>query len=653
MRTGKKPIFKGYFPFGAPAWAWRPRKVKSDAKSIPGIYVGRHPATKSHQIYVKTTTGRQLKLASYHITIDTAVPVGAYQLKPPIDDLELSSTEPCITPENIHDETDLPDSTLDEEEQQVFNTQTKQTTYYCKQQAMRSPYKHLFTNSEDEEIGYFIRNKILIPIKRRDIRRHEHIHKTTALWYPKFDETGTAYKGKLRLVFSSSHQVRGIHYTLKSSHAPKWTSLLIHIGIQPDEPTTCITQLADIKKAYIQATNKTPTGQRIIVTLPRDLQQHDDKGLPYYYILTKPLYGKVDAGLLWQQTLFEFLESIGYKASTLEPTLFVKNKLRIIIWTDDILIRGPELDSQEFIVDLDKRFPGITHNKSTWFLGHELRRLPNGTHTLSCHRKIDEALQRFDLVQANKKDTPMAINTNNTTLTSTQSPLADITQYQQLQGTLTYIATTSRPDIAYAVSQTGQAASQPTQAHAKAQKRILQYLNKTKDYQIRFHEQPQHMANIVTAYTDASFQCNSKLRSQTGWIIFMNNGPIAWNSSTQKTIACSTQEAEILAAHDCTKMIIYIRNVLEDIGYKQTNPTIIYCDNTAAIEFYESGLKTKRNMHIQRDVHFQQQEIANGTIIPKYINTADNIADQLTKALAKSRHQQHTDRIIDTGTTER
>eukprot|EP00041_Stephanoeca_diplocostata_P015906 m.306915 g.306915 ORF g.306915 m.306915 type:complete len:742 (-) comp20191_c1_seq64:343-2568(-) len=519
----------------------------------------------------------------------------------------------------------------------------------------------LFEDCYDDEIGYFLRNKVLLPITREQLQPDDYIHRTTALYTPKFNDKGIAYKGKLRLVFSSKHQVKGQHYLYKSSHSPKWPAILLHNAIQPTNPTSIITTIIDIKKAYIQATPmEPPNRQRTIINLPRDLRQYDSHGQPFLYILTKPLYGQVDAGLQWQRTLFQYLKSQQWQQSITEPTIFTRknttekhtDNARIIIHTDDIHIRATATETKLILTQLNTRFPGITTNTSNWYLGHEFTRHPDGSHSISSSRKILSALQRFNLQDANTKQIPITPKTPTKEIPPTSNDPTDKTEYQQLQGTLNYIAMTTRPDISYAVSQTSQAQQQPTVFHSNLQKRILKYLKGTTTLKIHYKISTSPTTNTLIAFADASFQSNTQSRSHTGWIIFFNGAPIAWSSSIQKTIASSTQEAEIIACHSCIKTIIYLRNLLYDLGYPQQHPTQLFCDNTAAIEYYETGLRTKRNQHIDRNIHHLQQQAANKSIILKHINSAANIADLLTKALPAPTFTKHLYNIINSTTLQ-
>ena len=62
----------------------------------------------------------------------------------------------------------------------------------------------------------------------------------------------------------------------------------------------------------------------------------------------------------------------------------------------------------------------------------------------------------------------------------------DITLYQSLIGCINYLATQTRPDIAYAASVLSRFLVNPLPAYIKAAKRVLQYLKGTIDFSITY-----------------------------------------------------------------------------------------------------------------------------------------------------------------------
>ena len=79
---------------------------------------------------------------------------------------------------------------------------------------------------------------------------------------------------------------------------------------------------------------------------------------------------------------------------------------------------------------------------------------------------------------------------------------------------------------------------------------------------------------------------------------------------------------------------IWIRSLLDGIGFKQIEPTTINCDNNSAINLSEDPSLHPHVKHIDIKYHFIRERVQLNEINVSYINTKDNIADAFTKALA-------------------
>jgi hypothetical protein len=62
-----------------------------------------------------------------------------------------------------------------------------------------------------------------------------------------------------------------------------------------------------------------------------------------------------------------------------------------------------------------------------------------------------------------------------------------------------------------------------------------------------------------------------------------NTGVFHARSQKQKMVTLSSTEAEVYAAIECTKDIIFFRDLLKEIGYEQLAPTTLHVDNKSAI----------------------------------------------------------------------
>jgi hypothetical protein len=106
---------------------------------------------------------------------------------------------------------------------------------------------------------------------------------------------------------------------------------------------------------------------------------------------------------------------------------------------------------------------------------------------------------------------------------------------------------------------------------------------------------------------------------------------VHWTSKKQGCVTLSTAEAECVAASSCAQDVIWLRGVLCDLNYQQREPTVIFQDNTAAIK-WSSG-SSRRAKHIYLKVCFVHEVVSMKQAILKYLPTAEQVADILTKPL--------------------
>ena len=89
----------------------------------------------------------------------------------------------------------------------------------------------------------------------------------------------------------------------------------------------------------------------------------------------------------------------------------------------------------------------------------------------------------------------------------------------------------------------------------------------------------------LDGYADANWGNSESRRSTTGILARYNKSAVLWRSKLQKTISLSTAEDEYYAASEMAIEIIYLRNLLHNMGFKPDDDTPVYEDNTACIEW--------------------------------------------------------------------
>jgi hypothetical protein len=101
-------------------------------------------------------------------------------------------------------------------------------------------------------------------------------------------------------------------------------------------------------------------------------------------------------------------------------------------------------------------------------------------------------------------------------------------------------------------------------------------------------------------------------------VTYLNGAPIAWSSRKQKSLANSTGEAEVKAAHGGSKEGVYLCNVIQELGFKQ-KPMPFYEDNSAALQCIQDSYVRGRMKHIDITYQVVKEYAEQGYIAPEKV----------------------------------
>jgi hypothetical protein len=199
-----------------------------------------------------------------------------------------------------------------------------------------------------------------------------------------------------------------------------------------------------------------------------------------------------------------------------------------------------------------------------------------------------------------------------------------------------YASLGTRVDVAFALSQVSRFSANPGATHWEAVKRVIRYLNGTKGWSLTFQGDK---SLTLQAYSDADFNtCPDTSKSNSGQVFLLAGAAVEWKSKKQPIVAQSTTEAEYVAMADATRNIMWLRELMEELGEPQEGPTVLKCDNMSAIALANDPVHHERTKHIRRRFHFIRDAIQEGTVKLEFCPTEDMLADGLTKPLPKARH---------------
>jgi hypothetical protein len=145
---------------------------------------------------------------------------------------------------------------------------------------------------------------------------------------------------------------------------------------------------------------------------------------------------------------------------------------------------------------------------------------------------------------------------------------------------------------------------------------------------------------VPLGFCDASFAADQDDRKSTsGYIFFLSNGPISWQSVKQSTVALSTMEAEYIALSEAAKEAKFLRHLLSTISTTIVGPTLIKTDSQAALDHVKNNIRHARTKHIDTRHHFIRSIYTTGEIDMEHIPSHAQAADVLTKALGRIKHE--------------
>ena len=213
--------------------------------------------------------------------------------------------------------------------------------------------------------------------------------------------------------------------------------------------------------------------------------------------------------------------------------------------------------------------------------------------------------------------------------------------YASSVGSLMYAQVCTHPDIAFAVNALGRYLSNPGLNHWKAVKKVMRYLQGTKDYMLTYKRSSQLE---VTGYSDSDFVgCPDDRKSTSGFIFMMEGGAVSWKSVKQTLTATSTMEAEYVACYEAIcqamwlKKLIFGFHIVESIS----KPLVIYCNNTAAVHFSQNNRSATRSKHFDIKYLFVREKVREFQTRIEYTATEHMLADPLTKGLPIGVYQRH------------
>ncbi|XP_068466314.1 uncharacterized mitochondrial protein AtMg00810-like [Phaseolus vulgaris] len=208
---------------------------------------------------------------------------------------------------------------------------------------------------------------------------------------------------------------------------------------------------------------------------------------------------------------------------------------------------------EAFVEIMKSEFEMSMLGEMNYFLGLQVKQLNDGIF-------INQAKYCKELLRKFKMDQCKAINTPISTSCQLDQDYAgksvDQSKYRVLIGFLLYL-TVTKPDIMFDVCLCARYQSDPKESHYNATKRILKYLQGTKDVGLWYSN---NVSLNLTGFSDSDFTgCKIDRKSISGTCHMLGSSLISWHCKKQACVALSTAEAEYIAAESCCAQTLWLR----------------------------------------------------------------------------------------------
>jgi hypothetical protein len=447
-------------------------------------------------------------------------------------------------------------------------------------------------------------------------------------------------KFRSRLVACGYSQIPGFDYDETFAPTAKYKSLCIIFHLAA--VFRWLLKGMDVANAYVEA----EIDKLIHMKLPKELFC-DSEGNPVIVELLKSLYGLKQAGELWNRLLNKQFCDLGYQRLAHDQCVYIKrdsSKLTvtiIVVYVDDVLFIGNDDVEITRILDyLADQFTKITDEATiSKYVGIDIvRDVDNQTIYLS------QKLYTDQYVSSNVSDhTPIKLIPMPETVDYQTKGDGSLPPILDKVGKLRYLADRTRPDLLTAVGILGSGATLPSVNHLRGVDHIGRYLKGTSDERIQLGGTDDEIK--LFGYCDASHLPHGDSKPRLGYCFFLNkqSGTVHARSFKGKTVSHSSCESEISAIDETIRQAVWMRGFLAELGFPQPEPTIIYTDSLSAKTLIDSFNIGNNSAHLVMRLNYLHEMVENGTILLKYIDTLNQVADILTKLLPLHSHQHFTD----------
>ena len=217
----------------------------------------------------------------------------------------------------------------------------------------------------------------------------------------------------------------------------------------------------------------------------------------------------------------------------------------------------------------------------------------------------------------------------------------EIHLYQWKIGSILYVITITRPDLACTASKLSEFLQNSSPHYLAVTDQAIFYLYSTKTLTIEFSADVNEQ-KIFVAASNAAFVNDTATRwSFEDYIFKLFEDAIDWHVTKQKMITTFTTEIELLVLIHAVKKIYWWKCLFRSIQLDSDHEAAVSCDNQQMINFLIKKMMKLviKLWHVDIHRHWLWQEVQDKCLKINWLSTVKMSADGLIKALLCQKHE--------------
>ena len=206
---------------------------------------------------------------------------------------------------------------------------------------------------------------------------------------------------------------------------------------------------------------------------------------------------------------------------------------------------------------------------------------------------------------------------------------------------LLYLSSLERSDISSTVRVVCKSLKTPTKHTSRQIKKLLRYLKGSRDKCTFYDREP---IKTISGYVDSDWaSCKLTRKSVSGCVVLAGGARVHSHARGQPTVALSSCEAEIIAASEGAKELLFVQKIFEFLDFGLL-PIEMWIDSSSARAFaHREGVG--RMKHLDTRYLWLQNLVKVSAVHLKKIPRAENVGDLLTHVPTTSELRKFTQKM--------